>query len=144
MSSNDDITKAAQITLIYTTLYLMTLMNVVVTKKRCLRQARQTNKKFDRYASSLMRDADRLVGNFLEWSPIFLGLLWSMAATSNLSHSCVNVAWTYVVLRALYITLQIRYGVASDGLNKPLWISTFPGYGCLIYLFVQAIRSVLF
>lgn len=59
-----------------------------------------------------------------------MGLIWPLAATGNLSNSSVLVAWTYsyVTLRALYIVLEIKYGVAFDGLNKPLWISTFPSY----------------
>jgi len=126
MSNSDYITKAAQITVVFTGLYSLSLVNVVVNKKRALRQARQANKTFDRYTSPLMHNADRLVGNFLEWSPIFMGLLWSLAATANLSSRSVAVAWTYVALRAVYVVLQIQYGVASDGLNKPLWISTFP------------------
>lgn len=143
-SFDDDIIKAAQMTVVFTALYSMTLVNVVVNKKRCLRQARQAKKTFDRYTSPQMHNSDRLVGNFLEWSPIFMGLLWSLAATANLSSSSVVVAWTYVGLRALYIVLMLRYGVASDGLNKPLWVSTFPAYICLNYLFVQAIRALFF
>jgi uncharacterized MAPEG superfamily protein len=140
--SENDIRKGAQITVVSTFLYSLTLVNVVVRKKRCLRQARQANKTFDRYTSPQMHNADRLVGNFLEWSPIFMGLIWPLAVTGNLSSSSVLVAWTYVALRALYIVLEIKYGVASDGLNKPLWISTFPSYICLNYLLVQCIRTL--
>jgi hypothetical protein len=73
-----------------------------------------------------------------------MALLWSLAATSNLSNASTKVAWTYVALRALYIVLEIRYGVASNGLNKPLWVSTFPSYICLNYLLVQAARTLFF
>lgn len=144
MSENSDIRKAAQITVVFTFLYFLTLVNTVYHKKKYLRQARQANKTFDRYSSPLMHNADRLVGNFLEWSPIFMALLWSLAATSNLSNASTKVAWTYVALRALYIVLEIRYGVASNGLNKPLWVSTFPSYICLNYLLVQAARTLFF
>lgn len=142
--TNSDIMKAAQITVVLSFLYLLTLVNVLVHKKRGLRQARSANKTFDRYNSPQMHNADRLVGNFLEWSPIFMGLLWPLAVTGNLSSSSVTVSWMYVALRALYMVLEIKYGVASDGLNKPLWVATFPAYICLNYLFVQAFRSLFF
>lgn len=71
-----------------------------------------------------------------------MGLLWPLAVTGNLTGTSTTVAWAYVGFRALYIVLEIRYGVASDGLNKPLWISTFPAYICLTYLLVQAVRSL--
>ena len=144
MSESNDVRKAAQITVVFTFLYSLTLVNIVYHKKKCLRQARQANKTFHRYTSPLMHNADRLVGNFLEWTPIFMALLWSLAATSNLSSASTKIAWTYVALRALYIVLEIRYGVASNGLNKPLWISTFPSYICLNYLLVQAVRTLFF
>jgi len=142
-SSDDGLRKAGQITVAFLTLYWVTFLNILRTKRRLLRQAQATNKTFDRYASPQMRNADRLNANFLEWSPIFLGLLWSLAATASLSRSSVAVAWTYVGLRTLYIVLLITYGVASDGLNKALWVSTAPAYFCLMYLWVQACRSLL-
>jgi uncharacterized MAPEG superfamily protein len=142
--SNADLIKAAQITVVFTALYWLTFINVLVTKRRLLKQARLARKEFDRYTSQQMRNADRLVANFLEWSPIFFGLLWSLAATANLSKSSsVAVAWTYVGMRALYIVLVLMHGVSSDGMNKALWISTTPAYFCLMYLTLQAFRLLL-
>lgn len=139
-SAEDDLFKAAQITVVFLALYALTFVKVLVTKKQCLR----ANKKFDRYTSPQMYTADRLNANFLEWSPIFLGLLWSLSATQNLSEVSVLVSWTYVALRALYMILILRHGVALDGMNKKLWISTFPAYFCLIYLSIEAIRVLFF
>lgn len=144
MSNSNGIRKAAQITVVYTFLYWLTLINIVYNKKKWLRQARKANKMFERYSSPQMHNADRLVGNFLEWSPVFMGLLWPLAATGNLTSTSTNVAWMYVGLRAFYIVLEIRYGVASDGLNKQLWISTFPAYLCLNYLLLQAAHRLFF
>jgi uncharacterized MAPEG superfamily protein len=142
--NTDDLAKAAQITVVFILLYSLTFVNVLVNKKRLLGQARADKKKFDRYTSPQMLPADRLQANFLEWSPIFLGLLWSLAATANLSKgSSVAVAQIYVGLRALYIVLLLRYGVGSNGMSKPLMISTFPAYICLLYLGKQAVRLLL-
>jgi uncharacterized MAPEG superfamily protein len=143
-NNTDDLAKAAQITVVFTLLYSLTFVNVLVTKRRLLGQARAAKKKFDRYTSPQMLPADRLQANFLEWSPIFLGLLWSLAATADLSNTvAVTVARIYVGLRALYIVLILRYGVNSNGMNKALWISTFPSYICLMYLGQQAVRLLL-
>lgn len=140
-----DVTKAAQITVVFTMLYTLTFVNGLVSKKRFLRQARRANKKFDRYSSPLMQSADRLQANFLEWSPIFLGLLWSLAATENLSKSSGTViaAWMYLKFRALYVVLVLRHGMAADGMNRSLWMSTMPAYLCLMFLAQQAIRTLL-
>lgn len=140
---DDFLSQAARITVVFVLLYEVTFANGLITKKRLLQESRQQKKPFDRYKSPHMHTADRLQSNFLEWSPIFLGLLWSLAATSNLSRNSVVAAWVYLGLRALYIVLILRYGVASNGFNKPLWISTFPGYVCLLYMTQQAIRLIL-
>jgi len=142
-NNDDDLTKAAQITVVFLTLYSFTFINVLVNKKRMLKHAHLEKKTFDRYASPQMHNADRLLGNFLEWSPIFLGLVWSLAATANLTPSSITVAWTYVALRCLYLVLLLRQGVASDGMNRHLWISTFLAYLCLTYLWIQAIWWLL-
>ena len=131
---------AARITIAYTTLYSLTMLNQVVQKKRLLQKY---GKKFDRYSSAEMRDADRLTGNFLEWNLIFLGPLWCLAAMGSLSDASIVMAWTYVGLRVLYFGLSIQYGVNGQGLNKPLWLSTFPSYICLFYILFAGIGAVL-
>lgn len=135
-------TKAAQITVGYCGLYSLTLFNQFVNKKRLHRQAKQEGKVFERYTSPAMLPYDRLTANFVEWMPVFLGPLWSMAATGTLSDHSVAVAWGYVGLRALYFGLIMKFGVNISGQNVPLWISTFPGYGCLFYLLVAAVKGV--
>jgi uncharacterized MAPEG superfamily protein len=140
LSGQNQMREAAKITVAFTTLYFATFMNVLITKRTLLRQANQENKVFDRYGTSpgTMQNADRLNANFLEWSPIFLGLLWSLASTAKLDDTCAQLAWTYVGLRTLYIGMLLKYGVASDGMNKALWISTLPGYICLVFLWQHA------
>ena len=143
MNDNDHFLQAAKLTVVFVLLYALTMVNIVVAKKRLLRQHQQEKKVFDRYQSPQMQTADRLQGNFLEWAPIFLGLLWSLAATSNLSKASLVAAWLYLALRLLYVVLILKHGVATNGANRPLWISTFPSYLCLLYMTQQAIRSIL-
>jgi uncharacterized membrane protein len=138
-ATSSSITAAARITMVYTGLYTMTMMNQVVTKKRL---HRKLGDKFDRYGSFEMRNADRLTGNFLEWSIVFLGPLWSMAMTDTLSDMSLNTAWAYLGLRLIYVGLSLRYGVNEHGSNKPLWASTLPSYVCLIYMIVAAAQGV--
>ena len=134
--------QAAQITVGYCGLYSMTMLNQSIQKQLLIRQAKQEGKVFERYKSPAMLTHDRLPANFIEWMPAFLGPLWCMAATDTLSDQSVKVAWTYVALRVLYVGLIAKYGVHSGGRNVSLWISTFPGYGCLLYLLVAAVRGV--
>ena len=144
-SSEDDILRAAQISVLYLTLYCVTFVNTLATKRRLLKQASLAKMTFNRYTSPQMHSADRLVGNFTEWSPVFLGLMWSLAATNNLTQSSAAMAaWTYLGLRGLYIVLQLKYGLSPDGVNKMLWISTFPSYLCLLFMWIQALHLLLF
>lgn len=134
-----NISTAAQITVVYTTIYSMTVLNQVVHKKRL---HRKLGEKFDRYNSVEMRHADRLTGNFLEWTIVFLGPLWSMAMTDTLSDMSRTMAWTYLGLRMLYVGLSFKHGVNEQGHNVSLWASTFPSYICLLYLLMAAIQGV--
>jgi len=140
-NGNDDLLTAARITVVFLMLYGATFANINMAKKRAARQHRN----FDRYNNSpSMLVADRLQGNFLEWSPMFLGLLWSLAATSNLSSTAAVAAWIYVALRGFYIVLIRRRGVNSQGRNSQLWISTFPAYVCLLCMLIEALKAFFF
>jgi uncharacterized MAPEG superfamily protein len=130
---------AARITLVYSTIYSVTMVNQVVSKKML---HRKLGKSFDRYNSLEMRNADRLTGNFLEWTPLFLSPLWSMAMTETFSDVSQTMAWTYLGLRMLYVGLSFKYGVNEQGHNVSLWASTLPSYICLIYLLVAATQGV--
>ena len=163
LSSNSQLTEAARLTVAFTVLYSLTMVNILVTKRRqvcakddVINSKRQTTTTtaadrnydttttFDRYHSPQMHVADRLQGNFLEWSPIFFGLVWSLAARQQLTQSCVGAAWTYLALRMLYMVLILRYGVDRGGRNIKLWPATMPGYLCLLYLGQYAIRNLFF
>uniref|UniRef100_A0A7S4KCQ9 Uncharacterized protein n=1 Tax=Odontella aurita TaxID=265563 RepID=A0A7S4KCQ9_9STRA len=130
---------AARVTVAFSLVYTSTLVLQIVVKKTLLRKARKENKAFHRYSSANMRNADRLVTNLMEWSPVFLAPLWSLAMTDRLGGSTVTAAWAYVACRGAYVVLQVKHGVAEDGNNVPLWASTFPAYGCLLYLLGKSV-----
>ena len=134
--------QAAQVTVAYSGLYGMTLFTQFVKKKLIHAKKIKEGKVFDRYNSIEMRPYDRLTMNYLEWMPVFLCPLWSMAATDTLTDTSITVAWVYISLRTMYFGLVLKFGVNISGHNAPLWISTFPGYGCLIYLLFRAATSV--
>jgi uncharacterized MAPEG superfamily protein len=118
----------------------MTIINVVVAKVTLALKAKSEGKSFNRYESKGMQTADRLSGNFLEWYPIFMGPLWALALTDQLSDASIISAWAYVGLRGMYFALMLKHGVCSTGKNRSLWISTFPAYACLAFLHAQAMR----
>jgi hypothetical protein len=142
-SSKDDVIAAAQITLGYVLVYSAALLYQTVCKSRLIERYRALDKPLNRYEAVEMRSPDRLVANMMEWGLGFLPLLWVLGVADRLGDSVKYVAWTYVALRALYVGLVARYGVATGGRNKPLWISTFPSYFCLLYLLGRAL-PVLF
>ena len=133
---------AARLTVIFCALYGMTFVNVLRVKKVLFRQARKAGRTFDRYTDPKMRVADRLQANLLEWSPIFLGLVWSLGVVGALEGVVLGASWTYLGLRALYIGLVLQKGVSTNGMNRHLWISTFPGYACLLYLLAAAVQNL--
>lgn len=132
---------ASRLTIGYTIVYSIAMLNQVVTKNMLIAKH---GKSFDRYQAPEMRSADRLLGNLLEWTPIFLGPIWSLSSSQLLSERHVAVAWTYIGLRALYVGLVRSFGVSGNGRNTPLWAATFPAYGCLSYLLFQATSLLLF
>ena len=134
------ILSAARITVAFSGLYGLTIVNVVVCKIRLLRRAKSEGEPFNRYESKEMHTADRLSGNFLEWSPVFMGPLWAMALCGSLEDSGIHAAWAYLGLRGLYFALMVTFGVGTSGMNPILWISTLPAYGCLVFLFAQALK----
>lgn len=140
--SSPDVHEACRITIVFTILYTACLVNQTVNKYVNISRAKQAKENFDRYNSLEMRSADRMLANMMEWSFVFFPLLWSLALTGRLVSSgddALKWSWRYIYLRGLYIILSIRYGVASNGKNKPLWVSTFPAYVCLLCMFKKAI-----
>ena len=154
-NNSGDLFHAARITVIFLMLFTVAFLNVLICKRRGLRQWEKDKKDdknnkmvsycYDRYNDPSMQAPDRLVGNLLEWSPMFLGLLWSLAATNHLTSTGADrAAWIYVALRALFEALVLQHGVRSNGMQKHLWISTFPAYACLLFMAHVAVRELFF
>ena len=133
------IAQATRITVAFTAVYSSALFLQVVTKQRTIIQHKQAKKQFDRYNSPALLHVDRLVANMMEWAFIFLPLLWSLAVTDRLDDGAARASWFYVMTRALYVVLVMKVGVATSGRNKGLWMSTFPGYVCLIVMMKKAL-----
>lgn len=115
-NNHNDILEAARCTVAFCLLYSLTFINVLINKKRSYDAARidedkDKKKEYDRYTSPSMRTADRLQANFLEWCPIYFGLMWSLAMTNNLSWVDVVCCRLYIAFRALYIVLILKKGV---------------------------------
>lgn len=75
--------------------------------------------------------ADRSLGNFLEYSTLFVSLLWIHTA---LIGDCEAIGFSYVFLRALYPILAYAGGITFSGAKPIIYLSTLPGYGVLIWL----------
>jgi uncharacterized MAPEG superfamily protein len=80
----------------------------------------KSTKVFDRYQSPGMLSADRAVGNLLEWTPVFLELLWMLVVMEDggeqkglMSHrsTIYYAAWAYVGFRFLYVVLALTGAV---------------------------------
>ena len=87
-SSPQSILGTARVTVAFTSVYIVSLCYQIICKKRLLRKARLKGEPFNRYGHPELHNADRLVANILEWSPIFLCPLWCLAVTDRLDQSC--------------------------------------------------------
>jgi hypothetical protein len=76
-----------------------------------------------------MLNADRTVGNLLEWTPVFFGLLWTLVVVDEAGEQTTLIAygntiyyaaWTYVGFRLLYVVLAHTGGISSDGKQTSL------------------------
>ena len=130
---------AARITIAFVVVYGTALLLQIITKQRLILEHKRLGKPFNRYTSEKMHSSDRMLANLQEWGFAFLPLLLTLAATDRMSGSVVAVSWIYVGLRGLYVGLVYTFGVGTGGLNPSLWISTFPGYACLLFLMTKAI-----
>lgn len=138
-SSSQSILGAARVTVAFTSVYIVSMLYQIISKKRLLRKARLKGEPLNRYGHPELHNAGRLVANLLEWSPIFMAPLWCLAVTDRLDQSCMHFAWAYVLLRGMYVCLLIKFGVNRNGNNTQLWISTLPAYGCLLFLWQRSL-----
>ena len=131
---------AAKVTVGFATVYGFAMVHQIVTKQLLARRKRRSGEPFNRYSAPELLNSDRLVANLLEWAPIFLLPLWSLAAVDKLDELCLKIAWAYVGLRGVYLCLVVKYGVAKSGLNTSLWTATFPAYYCVTFLWKRSLE----
>lgn len=178
MTADSEVTTtlvACRLTVSYLLVYSSAIVLQVVTKKRLLRRSssrshhhhhpqqkkEQKEHPFDRYQNLEMLAADRAVGNLLEWTPIYLGLVWVLAALDglggaststttssattwwSLQAACYHAAWGYIGTRILYLLLIYTKGISLDGKQSSLYAATYPAYACLIILLVQAVKLLI-
>ena len=139
MDVNKSMIRASQISISIAAVHGMAMFVQLVRKMRLIRKH---GKSFDRYNSLDMHSIDRMVANLIEWSIIFLPLVWSLGVTGNLDDTATRTSMTYVGLRGFYVALVSTFGVRRNGINVPLWIATFPSYGCLTVLLFKALHVI--
>lgn len=140
------IVNASKVTVVYTCIYTIAMYYEIYVKLTTLRKYHLKGKVVNRYDCPELLSSDRLTANFREWTIPFLGPVFCLGLTDQLddeSNMSLKYAWTYVGLRGLYVLLVMKYGIHTGGINKPLWISTFPGYYCLTMLGWNALTNVL-
>ena len=73
--------------------------------------------------------ANRLVGNYMEWMPVFLGMVWLYAMyVGNPGY----YGWIYLFFRSLYAPLAFSGAISRGGAKPLIYISTMPQYLMII------------
>ena len=96
--------------------------------------------RYNRYADVKLIVADRIVGNFIEWAPIFMTLFGTNVALGN---DVAALGWSYVALRFLYPFFAFAGGITEAGANPRIFGATMPMYGILLLL-GKRINEVVF
>eukprot|EP00668_Euglena_longa_P040587 GGOE01053439.1.p1 GENE.GGOE01053439.1~~GGOE01053439.1.p1 ORF type:complete len:145 (-),score=43.19 GGOE01053439.1:207-641(-) len=131
----------AQVTAAMLGLYMLCLIYQGTRKFPLAAEARKQKEKFDRFADPRMLAPDRMVGNTLEWLPIFLGMFWlSLVLTAG---KTLLLGWAYVAARALYAVLAVNGGICQGGVRPRILLATLPAYLILIALFGIVVINVL-
>jgi hypothetical protein len=97
---------------------------------------------FNRYSptDATLLAADRVVGNFLEWAPAFLGLFWLSIVFAGKG---IEVGWLYVALRVVYAVLAVNGGLAPSGARPLIFVATVPMYCVLSVLAYNVFLAVM-
>ena len=136
LSTSPAVREAAKITMWYLFVFLVSLVYQTVVKGKLIMQAKKEKKEkdsktsFNRYTDERMIVADRVLGNYLEFMPVFLTLFWVNVAITGES---VWVGWIYVAARLFYPLLAAFGGIRKSGPHPLIFISTFPAYAVLVF-----------
>lgn len=132
-------------TCLYLALYMMIFVPfqsfskfyLLAQKKREAKDGKKVSFREVKYYNSkdvLALAGDRAVGNFLEFAIVFLPLLWMHAIFVDPGQS-FRICLVYTVARAIYPVTFLM------GLPY-IFISTFPAYMVIGYLFMQLLSNV--
>jgi len=91
------------------------------------RAAAAAKKHFDRYTDPRMRPLDRVVGNTLEWMPVFLGLFWLSVL---LGADTIMLGWGCVLFGGGLVGGGCRAGLALQQAAAAVW-AVSPTKPCL-------------
>eukprot|EP01116_Phalansterium_solitarium_P003159 TRINITY_DN1381_c0_g1_i1.p1 TRINITY_DN1381_c0_g1~~TRINITY_DN1381_c0_g1_i1.p1 ORF type:complete len:152 (-),score=46.88 TRINITY_DN1381_c0_g1_i1:91-546(-) len=139
---------AARVTVAYALLFVV-FVNIQLfakvasaRKHRAAKKAGKTEAAYNRYDTSrdlTLHVADRIVGNYVEWASVFLATFWLCVIVTGQG---LVEGWIYVIARALYPLLAFYGGVTLQGAKPLIFLSTVPGYGCLISLFLRLLPFI--
>jgi uncharacterized membrane protein YecN with MAPEG domain len=134
--------EASLVTACYLLMFSLTQVVQGLSRTRMEFQAKAKKQHFDRYTDPRMRPLDRVVGNTLEWLPIFLGLFWLSAL---LGADCITLGWAYVLCRVFYAGLVYGgWGISkTTGAKFPILLATVPCYVILGKLAAQVFSRAL-
>lgn len=139
MSMSAEAFKSASfVTTAFCLIYVTTMVYQGVLKIRLKLAAAKRKERFERYGHVHMLQADRAVGNLLEWGVPFLALFWISMVISN--GGTAYLGWGYVACRAAYPVVVMNGGLGTSGPKNMILLTTVPAYICLLGLLFNVAR----
>ncbi len=147
MLSESSVRQGARVTILYLLIFVATIIYQAIAKTKAIQQGhaselKNKDTKFNRYASndSVLIGADRAVGNFLEWTPVFLSLFWLALYFGG--ERTVIVGHAYSVCRVLYLIIVSQGGITRYGPRQTIFFATIPMYGILLYFLTLIVPAI--
>jgi hypothetical protein len=139
--SLQDFKQGTLVTLAFCSLYLAALVMQGLTREKYRAQARKKKEKF-LVTDERLYPLNRLVGNLLEWSVVFLPLFWVvLVATQGAS---LWLGWVYIAARSWYFVLVCNGAIRTSGPRTIILTATVPAYCVLYALIGKAAIAVAF
>lgn len=141
MEINSDVLhECSKMTLAYLGIYTACILYQVVVKLKHTFSSMKSKNNFNRYTDDRMVVVDRIVGNMLEWAPVYMGLSWmSMFLTNG---ETANYGWLYVYCRAAFPIIASLGGLNKGGAQIYMWLCTMPSYYALVRMFIAVYFKV--
>ncbi|KAI8468841.1 MAG: hypothetical protein J3K34DRAFT_426099 [Monoraphidium minutum] len=140
--SSDKLKDACLITASYLFMYSVTMVIQGLSRATMESRAKAAKKHFDRFTDPRMRPLDRVVGNTLEWLPVFLGLFW---LATLMGAETTTLGWAYVATRVAYAVIAYTgLGISKTaGAQPPILLATVPAYVVLWKLGAEVFSRAL-